>query len=99
MRVMTAPVSPLSRAQLQALSAPLLIEDQEVVCMLARLADERGTQVQETIRLAVEAYLRRHELTTKAPAWAELFWKDHELPLPTGLLADKRFYDSLNDEL
>lgn len=96
---MNAQASPLTRAERQALSGPFLVEDEEVICMVARLADERGTPMQEIVKLAVEDYLQRHELTREGPNWLEQFWRDHPMPLPTGLKTDKRFYDSLNDEL
>lgn len=96
---MNAPSSPLTRAEQQALSAPFLVEDQEVVRKIARLADERGTPMQEIVQLAIEDYLTRHELRSKVSEKLQRFWDEHPLPLPTGLKADKRFYDSLNDEL
>ena len=39
-----------------------------------------------------------HALTSPHPEWLRRYWIDHPLPLPSGLKADKRFYDSLNDE-
>lgn len=96
---MNAPNDPLSRAEQQALSAPFLIEDQEVVQKIARLADERGTPMTEIVRLAIQDYFDRHSRASAAPDWLQKFWREHPLPLPTGLKADKRFYDSLNDEL
>ena len=96
---MNAPSPPPTRAEQQALSAPFLIEDQDVVRPVAKLADERGTAMAEIVRLAINDYFDRHSLSRPAPEWLQAFWRDHPLPLPTGLKADKRFYDSLNDEL
>ena len=96
---MNAPASPLSRAERQALEAPLLIEDQDVVLTIARLADARGEPMREIVRSAIEDYLRRFQLTPAGPESLQRFWAEHPLPLPSGLKADKRFYDSLNDEL
>lgn len=96
---MNASSPPLTRAEQQALDAPFLVEDTQVVCTIARLADERGTPMQEIVALAVADYCRRHERTAVAPDALRAFWNDHPLPLPSGLKADKRFYDSLNDEL
>ncbi len=96
---MNAPLPPLTRAEQQALSAPFLVEDQDVVRKIARLADERGTPMQEIVQLAIEDYLKRHELRGRVSDKLQKFWDEHPLPLPTGLKADKRFYDSLNDEL
>jgi antitoxin VapB len=95
---MNAHSSTLTRAEQQALAAPMLIEDEGVVRAIARLADERGTPVQEIVRLAIDDYIERHRLATSGPEWLERFWREHPLPLPTGLKADKRYYDSLNDE-
>lgn len=95
---MNAQTPPLSRAQQQALSAPFLVEDQDVVLMIARLADERGTPMQEIVKLAIEDYLKRHDLRQRAPEWMERFWRDHPLPLPTGLKVDKRFFDALSED-
>lgn len=90
--------TPLTRAEQQALSAPLLIEDQEVVRTIARLADERGTPMEEIVRLAITDYHRSHKMR-KVSDRLQRYWDEHPLPLPSGLKADKRFYDSLNDEL
>ena len=96
---MNAPPRPTTRAQEQALSAPFLIEDEEVVRTVARIADERGTPMQEIVRLAVEDYLQRHEAGRPAATWLQKYWAEHPLPLPTGLVADKRFYDALSGDL
>lgn len=96
---MNAHANPPSRAEQEALSAPFLVEDQDVVRTVARLADERGTPMAEIVKLAINDHFDRHSLSRPAPDWLQEFWRDHPLPLPTGLKADKRFYDSLNDEL
>lgn len=96
---MNAPAVPPTRAERQALSAPFLVEDEEVVRKVARLADERGTPMEEIVKLAVEDYLQRHERSGKGPEWLERYWREHPLPLPTGLKADKRFFDALYDDL
>jgi len=96
---MNAPADQPTRAEQQAISAPFLIENQDVVRMLARIADERGTEMHEVARLAVEDYAKRHDLTQCGPEWLERYWREHPMPLPTGVVVDKRFYDSLNDEL
>lgn len=96
---MNAPSRTTTRAQEQVLSAPLLIEDEDVVRAIATLADERGTPMPGIVALAIQDYASRHALASPAPEWLQRFWRDHPMPLPSGLLADKRFYDSLNDEL
>lgn len=95
---MNAPQPPLTRAEQQALSAPFFVDDENVVRQIARLADERGTPMHEIVALAVADYDRRHAKGSPAPEWLQRYWREHPLPLPTGLKADKRFYDSLNDE-
>lgn len=89
---------PPTRAEQQALSQPLLIEDEALVRAIARLSDERGTAMQEIVALAIHDYAQRHSLATPASAWLQRFWREHPMPLPSGLEADKAFYDSLNDE-
>lgn len=96
---MNAPSRPTTRAQEQALSAPFLIEDEDVVRAIARIADERGTPMQEIVALAVQDYEHRLDLCEKAPERMLKFWREHPLPLPTGLKADKAFYDGLSDDL
>lgn len=96
---MNAPSRHTTRAQEQALSVPFLIEDEEVVRKIARIADERGTPMAEIVALAIEDYERRLDMGEKAPAWLRKFWDEHPLPLPTGLKADKRFYDALSGDL
>lgn len=96
---MNAPSRKTTRAQAQALSAPFLIEDEEVVCTIARLADERGAPMADIVALAINDYERRHDLGEKAPEWLRRFWDAHPLPLPTGLKTDKRFYDALSGDL
>jgi antitoxin VapB len=95
---MNAIPPPPTRAEEQALSHPFLIEDEAVVRTIARLADERGMPMHAIVALAIADYLTRHASGTTAPEWLQRFWRDHPLPLPTGLKADKAFYDSLDDD-
>lgn len=96
---MNAPSDPPSRAEQQALSAPFLIEDEALVREIARLADGRGATMAEIVALAITDYAARFDPEHPAPEWLQRFWREHPLPLPTGLKADKRFYDSLSGEL
>ena len=96
---MNAPQEPLTPAEQQALSEPFLIEEEATVRLAARLADERGTSMAEIVLLALQSYMERHSLSSPAPEWLQQFWHDHPLPLPTGLKADKRFFDALSGEL
>lgn len=95
---MNAIPPPPTRAEEEALSDPFLIENEAVVRMIARLADERGTAMHDIVALAIGNYYKRHANGRPAPEWLQRFWREHPLPLPTGLKADKAFYDSLNDE-
>lgn len=95
---MNAPNDPPTRSEQQALSEPFLVEDVDVVRTIARLADERGTPMGDIVKLAIEDYFDRHKRGAAAPDWLNNYWRDHPLPLPTGLKTDKRFYDSLNDD-
>ena len=95
---MNAPDPHLTRAERQALSAQLLIDDEETVRAIARLADERGTAMQEIVALAIRDYAHRHSLASPAPEWLRRYWNEHPLPVPSGLAADKRFHDSLDDK-
>lgn len=96
---MNAPVDPPSRAEQQALSVPFLLGDQEVLRMIARLADERERQMREIVGLGAEDNLKWHEIGDSAPEWLARFWGEHPMPLPTGFKADKRFHDGLSGDL
>ena len=92
------PYGGIVRAEQQAMSAPFLIEDEQVVRQIARLADATGTAMAEVVRLAIADYHRRYEISESAPDWLQKFWHEHPLPLPTGFKADKRFYDALSGD-
>ena len=62
------------------------------------LASGWGRAPTTIVALAIQDYADRHALTSPHPEWLRRFWIDHPLPLPSGLTADKRFHDSLNDE-
>lgn len=69
---------------------------------LERLASQIGVTKAEAIRRALEAYdenMQRLERNPDAPEWLKKFWQDHPLPLPTGLKADKAFFDELSGDL
>ncbi|WP_174286951.1 hypothetical protein [Sphingomonas bacterium] len=96
---MNAHTPPPTRAQQQALAAPFVIDDVTLVGTIARIADERGTSMIEIVDLAIQDYLQRLELSEKAPASMLKFWEEHPMPLPTGLKADKAFFDALSGDL
>ena len=78
--------------------ASLYVKDQEANDLAARLALRRGISKTAAVKLALERELARDETT--APLRERLArWREtYPLGEPTGLLADKAFYDSLNDE-
>jgi antitoxin VapB len=76
--------------------------DTDTIERLERLASQIGETKAETIRRALEAFdmnMQRLERNPAAPEWLKAFWKDHPLPLPTGLQADKAFFDELSGDL
>jgi len=82
--------------------ASLYVKDQETNALAEELAHRRGLSKTAAVKLALT-----HELAREAegPSAArplreilEEFWREHPLGEPTGLEADKAFYDSLNDE-
>jgi antitoxin VapB len=81
--------------------ASLYIKDSETAELAAELAARLGVTKTEIVRDLLRK--RKAELAPAAPllplrerlrAWREA----HPLGEPTGLVADKAFYDSLNDE-
>ncbi len=77
---------------------PLYIKDDETAELVARLAKLRGTTKQEAVRHAVRADLDR---ATEGVPLRERFARlraEHPLPPPTGLVADKAFFDELSGE-
>ncbi|MBX9796686.1 type II toxin-antitoxin system VapB family antitoxin [Sphingomonas sp.] len=82
--------------------ASLYVKDHEANALAEELALRRGVTKTAAVKLAL-----RHELARDAAATPtgrpllaimEEFWEEHPLGTPTGLEADKAFYDSLNDE-
>ncbi len=82
--------------------ASLYVKDQEANALAEELAQRRGVTKTAAVKMAL-----RHELARDAKEppierplleIMEEFWKEHPLGAPTGLEADKAFYDSLNDE-
>lgn len=69
--------------------------------LVARLAKRLGTSEADAIEQGLrefEAGLDRTGRNPDAPAWLVEFWKEHPLPPPTGLKADKAFFDRLCGE-
>ena len=77
---------------------PLYIKDDATAALVARLADLRGTTKQEAVRAAVEVELDRAGQAVPLQEKLATLWRDHPLPPPTGLAADKAFFDGLSGE-
>jgi antitoxin VapB len=78
---------------------PLYIKDDSVAALVDQLAKARGLTKQDAVRQAVQAELDRLKRSVPAQEWLEAFWRAHPLPPPTGLLADKAFFDELSGDL
>lgn len=86
--------------------ASLFIKDHKTAEAVARVAQRMATSKTSVVR---EAVLRLEAaLDSAQPAGAakrssreiiEQFWKEHPLPPPTGLKADKAFFDELSGDL
>lgn len=78
--------------------ASLYIKDSETAALAAELAKALGTTKTEAVR---DSLLRRKaELSAKSKGEAFLRWQDdhrraNPLPPPTGLKADKAFFDEM----
>ena len=81
--------------------ASLFIKDSDVAERVARVARRSGmtkTALVRDMAIAREAEMDRAEPKSDLIEKLEQFWREHPLGEPTGLEADKAFYDSLNDE-
>ncbi|TWB20425.1 antitoxin VapB [Nitrospirillum amazonense] len=78
---------------------PLYIKDDVTAELVAELAAIRGISKQDAVKLAVRAELKR--LAEAVPLRDRLaaFRARHALPAPTGLPADKAFFDDLSGDL
>ncbi len=82
--------------------ASLYIKDPEAKRLAERLGAARGLTRTAAVKLALAHELARDDPPVSARddvrSVLERFWKDNRLGEPTGLEADKAFYDRLNDE-
>ncbi len=78
---------------------PLYIKDDETARLVTQLAVQRGLTKQDAVKLAVEAELARTPAKVALRDWLEAFYAANPLPSPTGLLADKAFFDELSGDL
>lgn len=81
--------------------ASLYIKDERTNALVDELARLRGTSKTEAVRRAVEAELEleRNRSVATPRQRLENFYKRYPLPEPSGLVADKAFYDDLSGNL
>lgn len=77
---------------------PLYIKDDSTAALVDKLAKRRGITKQDAVKQAVQAALAGDEEAVPLRARLQKFWDDHPLPPPTGLKADKAFFDDLSGE-
>jgi antitoxin VapB len=81
--------------------ASLFIKDAETAALAAELARRLGKTKTEIVRNALMAEARMLEKDVPTMRWSQklaLWRRDNPLPPHTGFIADKTFYDSLNDD-
>jgi antitoxin VapB len=78
--------------------ASLFIKDSETAALATELAARLGTTKTELVRDLLrqrKAQLKVPEAKQDSAAWVEEYRRKHPLPPPTGLKADKAFFDEL----
>jgi len=78
---------------------PLFIKDDSTAALVTQLATLRGISKQDAVKLAVQAELNRIAQTIPLRERFAALRAAHPLPPPTGLAADKAFFDELSGEL
>lgn len=81
--------------------ASLFIKDSATADRATRLAKRLGITKTDVVRRSLEAFednLKAEEPKQDFVAWMEQFRRDNPLPPPTGLKADKAFFDWLSGE-
>ncbi|WP_174243259.1 type II toxin-antitoxin system VapB family antitoxin [Beijerinckia sp. L45] len=77
---------------------PLFIKDDSTAALVGELATLRGISKQDAVKLAVQAELNRIAETTPLRERFAALRAAYPLPPPTGLVADKAFFDELSGE-
>lgn len=75
--------------------------DDSIIARVERLAHRLGMSGEQAIERGLAEFeegLDRTGRNPNAPEWLVKFWHDHPLPPPTGLKADKAFFDWLSGE-
>lgn len=81
--------------------ASLFIKDAQTADSVTRLAKRLGTSKTETVRQAIRALedtLPPERSKEDFVEWLVRYRREHPLPPPTGLKADKAFFDWLSGE-
>lgn len=78
---------------------PLYIKDDETARLVTQLAVLRGLSEQDAVKLAVEAELSRTPASVSLVERVKALYAANPLPPPTGLVADKAFFDELSGDL
>lgn len=80
--------------------ASLFIKDHETAERVTRMAQQLGTSKTEVVRRAMMALEQKTSTWPKRDLlkWIEDYRHEYPLPPPTGLKADKAFFDQLWDE-
>lgn len=76
--------------------------DEAANALAIEIAEVLGTSPEDAIGQALASYkanLDRLGHNPNAPDWLRQLWRDHPLPPPTGLPADKAFFDELSGDL
>lgn len=77
---------------------PLYIKDDQTAALVGELAKRRGTTKQDAVKHAVQAALKQDDERLPLRERLERLRAQYPLPPPTGLLADKAFFDELSGE-
>jgi antitoxin VapB len=78
--------------------ASLYVKDDEANALATRLARLRGISKTAAVKQALQHELDRDQAAMPMRERLRIWREEHPLGEPTGLKADKAFYDSLNDE-
>jgi antitoxin VapB len=78
---------------------PLYIKDDATAELVAQLAKLRGISKQDAVKQAVTEELKREAEAVPVQERLAQFWAQHPMPPPTGLKADKAFFDDLSGDL
>lgn len=78
---------------------PLYIKDGETTQLVTELARPPEMTKRETVKTAVQAELRHGVPEPTFMQKLQKLWAEHPVPPPTGLAADKAFFDGLSADL